>query len=75
MPNGYIFTAFASGSTSSAGATYTWDFGDGHTDTTTALTTSHIYADNKNYTVTLSVSGYPGSVQHAAVGRRRSSHH
>jgi PKD repeat protein len=75
VPNAYTFSAFPTGSASSANVTYTWDFGDGHSDTTTSPTTIHVYADAKVYTVTLSVSGYPGNTTHPVVSRRRPSHH
>ncbi len=75
VPNAYTFTAFSVGNASAANVTYTWDFGDGHTDTTTSPSTIHIYADAKVYTVTLSVSGYAGSAQHPVVSRRRPAHH
>ncbi|MDQ6802759.1 MAG: PKD domain-containing protein, partial [Acidobacteriota bacterium] len=74
VPNGYVFTAVPVGSTSTANVTYTWTFGDGETTTTNSPTTRHVYNDGKTYTVTLSVSGYAGSVQHALVTRRRPSH-
>ncbi len=75
VPNGYIFTAFAMGNTSTASLTYNWNFGDGHTDTSTIPVTTHVYADSNNYTVTLSINGYGGTVQHPVVPRRRTSHH
>ena len=75
VANGFIFTAVARGSGSTANQVYTWDFGDGHSDTTTAVTTTHIYTDSKNYTVTLTVSGFPGSVTHSVATRKRSAHH
>jgi PKD repeat protein len=74
VPNGYVFTAFPVGSTSAANVTYSWNFGDGETTTTSSPTTRHAYNDGKAYQVTLTVSGYTGSVQHSLVTRRRPSH-
>ena len=74
VPNGYVFTAFPVGSTSAANVTYSWNFGDGETTTTNSPTTHHVYVDSKTYNVTLSVSGYSGSVEHPLVTRRRPSH-
>ena len=77
VPNGYIFNAFAAGSTSTADVTFNWDFGDHQTCNSCGAQVPHIYADSKNYTVTLSVNGVAGSVQHPAqsTSRRRGVHH
>jgi len=77
VANGYIFNAFAAGSTSTADVMFNWDFGDHQTCNSCGAQVPHIYADSKNYTVTLSVNGVAGSVQHPAqsTSRRRGVHH
>ena len=66
VPNGYIFKAFGTTSAAvAAGVTqFNWDFGDGHTCAPCGDQVSWIYADSKNYAVTLSVPNVQGSVQH-----------
>ncbi len=74
ISNGYIFTAVKMTPGTNTATTYRWNFGDGKTDVTSIPQTSHIYADSKNYIVTLAVDGYPGSTQAYLVSRRRSAH-
>ena len=42
--------------------TYSWDFGDGSSSTTSTGSTSHTYGDNGSYTVSVRVSDDTGSV-------------
>lgn len=49
-----LTVAFTNSSTSGAGATYLWDFGDGNTSTQTDPT--HVYAIDGTYTVCLTVT-------------------
>ncbi len=46
----------ASATTGTSPLTYSWDFGDGNTATTAASLTTHTYASDNVYTVTLTVS-------------------
>jgi len=50
------FDASASYDPEGANLTYYWNFGDGETAVTTQPTTSHVYAQEGNYTVTLIVN-------------------
>jgi chitodextrinase len=54
------FNAAASNDSDGAIASYAWDFGDGHTDTTTEPTASHTYAQHGDYNVTLTVTDDEG---------------
>ena len=74
IANGYIFTAVKMTPGANTASTYRWDFGDGKKDVTSIPQTSHIYSDSKNYVVTLSVDGFPGSTQQYLISRRRPSH-
>ncbi|HXV44704.1 MAG TPA: PKD domain-containing protein, partial [Anaerolineae bacterium] len=56
-------TLSAAGSSDPTGQplTYHWNFGDGITETTTNITTTHLYGDDGVYTATLQVNdGQPG---------------
>ena len=53
---------FASGQAPPATFTVDWDFGDGTVITDTTLDQTHTYADNGNYTVTLTVNASDGRV-------------
>jgi len=74
VTNGYVFTAFAKSTSSSTATTYNWDFGDGQTCIGCGATQAHVYQDSKSYTVTLSVPGVTGSVQHPATATGTSRH-
>jgi DNA-binding beta-propeller fold protein YncE len=50
------FDASASTSPDYSIASYTWNFGDGHTQTTTVPAVQHVYAQPGNYTATLTVT-------------------
>jgi YVTN family beta-propeller protein len=52
----------AAGSTDPDGtvASFRWDFGDGHTETTTSAAVQHTYADPGTYTATLAVTDDEG---------------
>lgn len=51
---------FNAGATAVVGGTYVWDFGDGTGDTTTANSTTHAYASDSLYVVTLTVTDTNG---------------
>jgi hypothetical protein len=77
-PGGTLtFTAFVDGGTSDQ--SYTWDFGDGHTDT--AKTTTHRYDRLGDYTVVLRVTDSTGAsssstvLVHVVNPRRHAVHH
>jgi len=65
------FDASASYDPEGANLTYYWNFGDGETAVTTQPTTSHVYAQEGNYTVTLivndSVQNSTPSITHALI--------
>lgn len=50
-----IFNASASSAGSNTLVSYRWNFGDGVSVTNSFATTNHVYVDNGNYTVTLTV--------------------
>lgn len=54
------FDAGGSGDSDGSLASYTWDFGDGVTDTTTGATPSYTYATGGSYVVTLTVTDNDG---------------
>ncbi len=55
------FDAGASVSNTSAIASYSWNFGDGHTDVTTVATDSHTYASSGTYTATVTETTAAGT--------------
>lgn len=57
-----LFTLSASDAGTADVLTYSWDFGDGSSSTTSTGSTSHTYADNGSYPVTITVSDDHGSV-------------
>jgi PKD repeat protein len=54
------FDAGGSGDSDGSVASYTWDFGDGETDSTTGATPSHTYETGGPYVVTLTVTDNDG---------------
>lgn len=54
------FDAGGSGDPDGSVASYTWDFGDGQTDTTTGANPSHAYQSAGSYVVTLTVTDNDG---------------
>ncbi len=54
------FDASASADSDGTVASYAWDFGDSHTETTTEPTASHAYAQHGDYSVTLTVTDDEG---------------
>jgi len=55
------FDASASTAPSSPIVSYAWDFGDGHTATTTSPTTTHVYATAGPYTATVTETDQAGT--------------
>ncbi len=55
------FDAGASVSNTGAIASYSWNFGDGHTDVTTVATDSHAYASAGSYTATVTETTAAGT--------------
>jgi len=55
------FDAGASVSNTGAIASYSWNFGDGHTDVTTVATDSHAYASSGSYTATVTETTAAGT--------------
>ncbi len=51
---------FNASATTVVGGTYLWNFGDGTGDTTTATSTTHAYASDSTYIVTLTVTDING---------------
>ena len=77
IPNAYVFNATST--PAGAFSTFNWDFGDNSCpgpQPCSGASVSHIFADNKNYTITLTVPGQPNGVsktlvlRHRATGRR-----
>src|SRR5918996_1559744 len=67
------FDASASTDEDGTVASYVWDFGDGHSDTTGAPAASHTYAAPGTYTVTLTVTDNEGcSTQFVFTGQTAS---
>jgi PKD repeat protein len=54
------FDAGGSGDSDGSVASYTWDFGDGESNSTTGATPSHTYAAGGSYVVTLTVTDNDG---------------
>lgn len=54
------FNAAASSDADVSLASYSWNFGDGTTATTSSPTTSHVYSTPGSYTITLTVTGADG---------------
>ena len=75
IPNAYVFAA--SSNPVNAFSTFNWDFGDGSCpggqQACSGATVTHIYPDNKNYTITLSVPGQPTTVSKTLVIRHRAT--
>jgi PKD repeat protein len=69
VPDEYAFTAF--GANGVTAAEYDWDFGDGTSTTSATARQTHLYADGKTYTVTLTVPGTNCLVKHFTVKPRR----
>lgn len=47
-------------------ASYTWDFGDGSTETTTTPRTTHVFSERKEYSVTVTVTDKQGRASAAS---------
>lgn len=65
-----VFDASESTFPSTLGASYSWDFGDGTSATTTTNVTTHVYAEGGDYTASVSITDADGtSVSQAFTGQ------
>jgi PKD repeat protein len=77
IPNAYVFTASSNPAGAIPASSWTWDFGDNQCglQQCTGSPVTHIYGDNLNHTITLSVPGQTTTVSKSLINRRRPGRH